>query len=169
MRRGERLELPDGTSFLVVDAPAENGGERIELEIALQPGAPAPPRHRHPRQTEEWTVVEGELEVLVGARWRTLRAGESATIPPGTTHTLRNRSAETVRVRDVHVPALDFGDYIADLHALARETGSVRPRSFRALARLAAILVEHRTTQVSASPAQRLAESLLARFGRRAR
>jgi hypothetical protein len=94
--------------------------------------------------------------VFVNDGWRTLAEGESLSIPPHTVHTLRNRSSRIVRFRDVHQPALDFQDYIEDLHrqaAAGKITSRVTPST---LIRGAMILRRHRTTQLSASPVQRI-------------
>jgi quercetin dioxygenase-like cupin family protein len=163
---GDTLTMPDGTSFSIVESAADSGGRRIEFEIAMPPGAHGPPKHFHARQDESWSVLQGELSVFVDDAWRTLRAGESLSIPPNTVHTLRNRSAKLVRFRDVHEPALDFQDYIEALHrqaAAGKITSRMTPST---LIHGAMVLVEHRTTQLSASPVQRAAETVLSLVGR---
>jgi mannose-6-phosphate isomerase-like protein (cupin superfamily) len=163
---GDTLTLPGGTSFAIVESAADSGGERIEFEIAMPPGAPGPPKHFHPRQEEGWRLLEGELSVFVGGGWRTLGEGESLSIQPNTVHTLRNSSSRVVRFRDVHQPALDFQDYIEALHrqaAAGKITGRITPST---LVRGAMILRQHRTTQLSASPVQRAAETGLSLVGR---
>ena len=165
-RTGDTLTLPGGASFLVVESAADSGGVRIEFEVSMPAGALGPPRHFHPRQTESWRVLEGELSVLVGRERRPLGAGESLSIPPGRVHTLRNRSDGVERFRDVHEPALDFQDYIEALDrltAVGKLTGRMTPA---ALVHLATVLHAHRTTQLSASQAQRAIETLLALAGR---
>jgi quercetin dioxygenase-like cupin family protein len=161
-----KLTMPDGTTFVVVESGAENGGARMEFEITMAPDAMGPPRHTHPTQEESWTVVAGELSVFVDGDWRSLSAGESLTISPGTVHTLKNRSQETVRFRDVHAPALDFQEYIENLDRL-RASGKLSSRMTpRTLIYGAMVLVDHRPMQLSASAAQRTGESLLAMIGR---
>ena len=81
-------------------------------------------------------------------------------------HTLRNRSGATVRFRDVHEPALDFQEYIEALHGLAAAGKLGKRITPGALVRLATVLRAHRTTQLSASGAQRAAETVLALVGR---
>jgi hypothetical protein len=61
--------------------------------------------------------LEGAFEVFVRDGWRTLRAGESASVPAGAVHTFRVGD-RPVRVRNVHAPALDFEDYFASESAL---------------------------------------------------
>jgi mannose-6-phosphate isomerase-like protein (cupin superfamily) len=162
----ETLTMPDGTSFVVVESAADSGGRRVEFEITMAPGALGPPKHFHPSQEESWSVVDGELSVFVDDDWRALGAGEELRIPPNTVHTLRNRSDGVVQFRDVHVPALDFQDYIEDLHRLAaagKVTGRMTPST---LINGAMVLRGHRTTQLSASAAQRFAENVLSVIGR---
>jgi quercetin dioxygenase-like cupin family protein len=164
---GDQLQMLDGTTFKLVQSARDTKGERVEFEITLAPGAPSPPAHFHPRQTEKWHVIEGTLSVLVGADWRELRAGESVTIPPDQVHTLRNQSTSAVRVRDVHVPAGDFQEYIETLHRLS-ETGKVKGlKDVGSLVYLSMLLREHRRTggQVTAGRAQRAGETVLASIG----
>ena len=163
---GHALRLPGGSSFVIAKSAAETGGERVELEITLPPDAAGPPPHFHPRQEEQWRVLAGTLEVQVDGDWRTLREGESASIPVGHVHTLRNRTNDDVRVLDVHIPALDFQDYMEDLHRLTEAGKITSLRSPRSLIYLAMVLREHRTTQLTASRIQRTAESALAGLGK---
>jgi quercetin dioxygenase-like cupin family protein len=163
---GETLTMPDGTSFLIVESAVDSGGKRIEFEVTMAPGALGPPKHFHPRQKESWNILEGELAVLLEGEWRTLGEGESLSIPPNTVHTLRNRSGRVVGFRDVHEPALDFQAYIEALHRLAAAGKITSRMSPSTLIHGAMVLRQHRTTQLSASPAQRAAENLLALVGR---
>ena len=163
---GDTLKMPDATSFSIIESAADSGGERVEFEITMAPGAQGPPKHFHPRQDETWNVRTGELSVFVEDTWRTLGEGESLSIPPNTVHTLRNRSSAEVRFRDVHEPALDFQDYIESLH---RQAATGRMTSRMTLSTLiygAMVLTQHRTTQLSASPVQRAAETVLTLVGR---
>jgi quercetin dioxygenase-like cupin family protein len=158
--------LPGGATFVIRTSADATGGERTELEITLPPGAQGPPPHFHPRQEEQWQVLAGTLAVQVDGNWRDLREGDSATVPAGQVHTLRNRTNGTVRVLDVHIPALDFQDYMLDLHRLNQEGKITSLRSPRSLVYLATVLREHRTTQLTASRPQRIAESALAGIGK---
>jgi quercetin dioxygenase-like cupin family protein len=162
----DTLTLPGGASFVIRTSAAETAGERVELEITLPPDAPGPPPHFHPRQEEQWHVLAGTLEVQVDGNWRTLQEGESASIPAGHVHTLRNGGNEKARVLDVHIPALDFQDYMQDLHRLTEAGQITSLRSPRSLIYLATVLREHRTTQLTASRFQRIAESALAGLGK---
>lgn len=159
------LAMPDGTTFVVLESASDNDAAPMTFEITMAAGAIGPPRHAHPAQEESWTVQSGELSVLVGRQWRTLRAGESLTIPPGTVHTIANRSRQTVRVHDTHSPALDFQEYIEDLDTLTRAGKLSIRMTPRTLIYGAMVLVAHRPMQLTANPSQRAAESILATIG----
>ncbi len=160
------LKMPDGSSFEVIESRADSGGARMEFEITMAPDAMRPPRHTHPDQQESWTVVDGELSVQVEDDWRVLGPGETLTIPPDTVHTLKNRSRETVRFRDVHVPALDFQEYIEDLDRLSTSGKLSARMTPRTLVYGAMVLVDHRPMQLSAGAVQRTGETLLSTIGR---
>jgi quercetin dioxygenase-like cupin family protein len=162
METGDTLTVPGGATVVITQAAADTGGERVELEFSLPPGAGGPPAHYHPHQEEEWHVLAGTLSAYLDGRWSELREGESAAIRRGQVHTFRNRSASVVRVRDVHVPALDFQDYMEELHRLT-VTGKVKSlRDPRSLIYLAMVVRGHRPMQITASAAQRAGESFLA-------
>lgn len=110
-QRGDVFEMPDGARYVLITPSAEVGGEYVEFEWIFKPGVFAPPPHLHPSQVEEYEVLEGEFEVMVDGSWRTLRAGESASVPIGVNHTFK-RPKEPVRVRNFHRPALGFEDFI---------------------------------------------------------
>jgi mannose-6-phosphate isomerase-like protein (cupin superfamily) len=158
---GDTLTMPDGTSFSIIESAADSGGKRIEFEITMAPGAQGPPKHFHPRQDESWNVIEGELSLFVEDGWLTLREGESLSIPPNTVHTLRNRSSGDVRFCDIHEPALNFQEYIEALHHQATAGKMTSRMTPSTLIHGAMVLRQHRTTQLSASPAQRMAETVL--------
>ena len=162
---GDTLTMPDGTAFRIAKSAQDTRGEVVEIEITLPAGAPSPPRHFHPEQDEAWSVLEGTLSVYLDGRWRSLDAGESISTPRGHHHTLRNRSGETVRVLDVHRPALDFQDYIEKLHQLAQSGKIKSPRHPKSLIYFA-LLWREQETQVAASPVLRGGISLLALLGK---
>lgn len=119
------LAWPDGSIYRITRSSADTGGELLEMEWELPPHGWAPQPHVHPRLTEEYEVLEGTLDILIGSEWRTLNQGDGAVAPPGTVHTFRVGDGP-VRVRNVHRPnvhrpALDFEPYIKRLCRVANE------------------------------------------------
>ncbi len=72
--------------------PLAAGAETGSFEVFLQEGdtGMGPPPHHH-AWDEAYFVLDGELEVVLGADSRILRAHEFAFVPAGTVHCYRNR------------------------------------------------------------------------------
>lgn len=135
------LEWPDGSIFRITRSSADTGGELLEMELELPAHGWAPRPHVHPQLTEQYQVLQGSLDVLVGSEWRTLAAGEGASVPPGTVHTFRVGDSP-VRVRNVHRPALDFEPYIKRLCSAANQRSLADLSGFRALLYIAVLVRE---------------------------
>jgi quercetin dioxygenase-like cupin family protein len=161
-----RFEFPDGALYEVVVPAGASAGARSEVEITLPPASVVPPPHIHPRQQETCTVGDGTLDVLVGRQWRTLLAGESLTIPPGSVHTFRNRSAQNVTFRSEHTPALGFQQYLERLYWLSA-MNRIRGRRDVTSALYTSLLLDmHRSDQVPAGAGARIGVRALARVAR---
>jgi quercetin dioxygenase-like cupin family protein len=158
--------MPDGSVYAVEAAAAESDGDRVVMEFTLPPGSVAPPPHVHPTPAEEFGVLEGELDLMVDGRWRTLKAGESATVPPGVLHTFKNNCGETIRVHNVHGPAVRFEDYIEHIYLLTRARGIHGARDPRLPLYLSMLMVEYADTLRPGRARERIAIGALARLGR---
>jgi glyoxylate utilization-related uncharacterized protein len=75
----------------------------------------------HPSQEESFEVVEGTLDVFLDGEWSPVRAGETATVPPGVAHTLRNATDEPVKVVTTVKPAGTTEAFFDDMLRLIRE------------------------------------------------
>ena len=104
----------------ITRSTADTGGELLETVNWVGPRTGGPPVHVHERAEESYEVLEGTLEVFIDGQWRTLRAGEKATVAPGTPHTLRNTSNQPVRLVNTHRPALGFEAMFRELNALIK-------------------------------------------------
>ena len=60
--------------------------------------------HQHPHE-EVWRVIDGALELTLGAQTRTVRSGQAAIVPGGEPH--RVRATEQTRVIVVDHPVRD--------------------------------------------------------------
>jgi len=163
---GRRFEFPDGALYEVVVPAGVGAAARSEVEITLPPASAMPPPHIHPQQHETLTVGDGTLDVLLGRQWRTLLAGESLTIPPGSVHTFRNRSAQNVTFRSEHTPALGFQQYLERLYWLSA-MNRIRGRRDLTSALYASLLLDtHRSDQVPARAGARIGVRALAQVAR---
>jgi quercetin dioxygenase-like cupin family protein len=155
-----------GANFGFTKCAADTNGEHLEMEWSLPPSTETPPKHIHPQQREDYEVLEGAFEVFVRNAWQTVRAGESASAPAGEVHTFRVGD-HSVRVRNVHAPALDFENYFAAESALMA-AGKIRSYSSpRAVLHYAVLLDRYSHCMVMANPVLRVAIRTLAPLGRR--
>ncbi len=83
------LVWPDGTVYTIVRSSHDTAGAELEMEWLLPARGWAPQPHVHPSLTEEYEILEGSLDLLIGREWRQLRRGDHAAVPPGTVHTFR--------------------------------------------------------------------------------
>jgi quercetin dioxygenase-like cupin family protein len=162
---GDRFEMPDGSTYVLVHPSAETGGEYVEMEFVLPSGCVPPPPHVHPRQIEEYEVLEGTFEVVVDGAWRTLGPGESASVPQGALHTFRNRSGTAVRVRNWHRPAMRFENFIEQMSQTLQTAGIKRKRDPRIYMCLSKVMLQFGDTLIPARRRERIPMQALARLG----
>ncbi len=82
----------------------ETAGKLYATDVFLMPGFGAPSHHQ-PTEEELWYLLEGELDVRVGRRRTTIRAGSFAYIPRKTTHAFRNNGSAPARLLAWNSPA----------------------------------------------------------------
>lgn len=86
--------------YKVMDLGTENGEEFCVKTITVNPGGILS-LQSHKLRREEWTVVEGLLEVTRDKDIINLKAGESIDIPQGAVHRMANRSDKPVVVKEI--------------------------------------------------------------------
>jgi quercetin dioxygenase-like cupin family protein len=143
---GDRFEMPDGSVYVIRIPAAATGGDYVEMEFVLPEGCVAPPPHTHPKQVEEYEVIEGSFDVMMDGDWSTLGPGESVSVPIGVLHTFRNSSGETVRVRNQHRPALDFEEFIERMSSTLSDAGVKGKRDPRVPMLLSALMLAYPET-----------------------
>ncbi|NND97188.1 MAG: cupin domain-containing protein [Pirellulaceae bacterium] len=142
-----------GMWWEITKSTADTGGELFEAINVIAPGFAGPPLHIHPHAEESYHVLEGNLDVCLDGQWRQLGAGDSAVVPAGTAHTLKNPSPVEVRLRNVHKPALAFERLFRRMHSLvAAGQLTLPPRNFGSLIRISLLFVEHENEIKSARP-----------------
>jgi mannose-6-phosphate isomerase-like protein (cupin superfamily) len=164
-QRGDVFQMPDGAKYVLHTPSAEVGGDYVEFEWIFPAGVFAPPPHLHPGQVEEYEVLEGELEVLVGDRWQTLREGDSASVPVGVNHTFK-RPKSLVRVRNFHRPALGFEDFIETTSGALAKAGVRKLRDPRVLLVLAQTWRAHPETLHATRARDRMGMAAASAIGR---
>jgi len=154
IQSGDRLDLsPIGAIFHVIRTSDDTNGRALEMEWELAPRASGTPVHVHPHATESYDVLEGKLEVLIDGSWRTLSRGESASVPPGVPHTFRNPDTSVSRVRNVHAPAMRFGEYFGTIHRIVASGSVAHDRMTpKAMLYLAAVMMRFKREIISVRP-----------------
>ncbi|MEM8529890.1 MAG: cupin domain-containing protein [Chloroflexota bacterium] len=122
-----------GEQICFVHTAASTNGAYVQFENFIQAGQDGPPTHMHFRQEEQFTVLSGELRLVVDGRAIKLCEGETATVPSGTPHTFDNRNGNDVLFRVTLTPALDSEYMFTEMIRLANERNTARP-SLRQLA-----------------------------------
>jgi hypothetical protein len=134
------------------------------MEFVLPSGCVPPPPHVHRRQVEEYEVLEGRFEVVIDGEWRTLAAGETASVPVGALHTFRNRSGAPVRVRNWHRPAMRFEEFIERTSRTLRAAGVTRKRDPRVVLYLSQVMLDYDETLYPGRLRERLPMQAFARL-----
>ncbi len=124
-----------------VETSSENGGVRTVADFEVKAGGGVR-MHQHTDHEERIEVVEGEIEVVMGGKTFTLRAGEHCLIPRGTPHTWRNPAgAAKLRFRGTMTPGHPgFERFLRVWFGLGRDGGLRRngiPRRMGDMALLA--------------------------------
>ncbi len=124
VRQGDReLDFHPGMGMRweITQSTAESSGALFESTNWLDARMPGPPPHVHPNSEESFEVLEGSLDVFKDGAWTTLRPGESASVPAGVPHTLRNGSDEPAKIVTRIRPAGRSEEFFRHMHALIRE------------------------------------------------
>ena len=144
IRTGDTIENPvTGETVRFEEAAEDSGGERVVADVTLARGGFGAAAHVHPRQTETFRIVDGEVGFRIGRRRIVATAGQTLVVKAGTPHAFWNAGAGQARFRCEVRPALGFERLLETMFALARE-GKTNRRGIPHPLRLAAIADHHR-------------------------
>ena len=105
-------------------SPVEVTGD-YDMVIGQTPAqVPGPPPHTHQGYHEVFLVVEGEMEFMVKGEVKTVRAGESVNLAPGTVHTFSNKSDVECKWVNIHSPS-GFSAFFNDVGIPEGETDAM--------------------------------------------
>jgi mannose-6-phosphate isomerase-like protein (cupin superfamily) len=118
-----RLYLRPGMGMWweITRSSEDTSGELFEATNWIEPRMPDSPVHVHPTAEESYSVIEGALEVFMNGEWSPVHAGETATVPAGVPHSVRNASDESARIVNIHQSAQRFESFFRDMHRLIHE------------------------------------------------
>lgn len=110
-----------GQTYHFLQTAQSSNGALLEIESVFAPGSKEPPAHYHPGQTEEFTILKGELTVKLGKEIHVLKAGQALHLPPGTVHSMWNRSNQHTIVNWKTRPALNSEELFETFTGLAND------------------------------------------------
>lgn len=93
----------------------------LEMESTYNRRNPEPPAHYHPRQEEDFFVIEGELTVRMDGQTKIYKQGDSFHISKNKVHAMWNNSGSKTIVNWKVMPALDTENLLETLAGLANE------------------------------------------------
>jgi mannose-6-phosphate isomerase-like protein (cupin superfamily) len=120
-----------GMCWEITQSAADTSGALLECTNWFDARMPGPPPHMHPNCEETFQVLEGSLEVFKDGAWTTLKPGESATVPAGTPHSLRNGTDEPTKIVMQMQPAGRSEEFFRHIHTLIRDGKMKGPRDLR--------------------------------------
>lgn len=103
-----------GQTFIFSDDGNTPDGRVKVLRYSLNPGCSVP-RHSHPRTSQTFKVLSGELTVRTGGRKLILRSGDGTLTGLGDEHSQWNAGDEVVHVIEGYEPPLDIEPFFTAL------------------------------------------------------
>jgi quercetin dioxygenase-like cupin family protein len=79
---GQELEGPNGVLLRLVQLD----DDLLEMEATYEEAASLPPEHFHPRQAEQFEVLEGSFRAIIAGAEHHFEPGETFEVPVGTLH-----------------------------------------------------------------------------------
>lgn len=147
----------------------QRDGENLIVDCLIDSGGALPP-HRHPRQVERWSVLDGQVRFRLGDQERLIGSADGEmVVTPDTAHGLANVSGREARLRCRVEPALRIQAFLEESAAAAREglfTSRGLPRGLGGARWAASFLERYRGETVLLSPPQPVQRALIALLAR---
>lgn len=99
----------------------DTDGKMLEIESTYEPYSIEPAQHYHPFQSEDFTVLEGELTIKLGSELLILKKGQSIHIPANKSHGMWNNSSTRTVVNWKVYPALETEYLLETVNGLASD------------------------------------------------
>ena len=121
-KAGDEIANPrTGQRMVFLETREENDGELVRIDSYNPPTGIPEPEHIHPFQESGAEVLSGSLRFSVGGEQRSLKAGESITIPANTPHNFWNDGEEEAHAVQWFRPALKIDRFFEMLFGPGRQ------------------------------------------------
>jgi quercetin dioxygenase-like cupin family protein len=126
----EWLETTPGERFKIQTSSSDTSGAYLTLEVEADPRIGVP-LHTHDNEEEHFIVVEGTVQIAVGAKTQDFPPGTSVTVGKGIPHAWCNLTDSRVRFIVIFTPGRIEGMFravaakeVEDVEAFARSYGT---------------------------------------------
>ena len=147
----------------------QRDGDNLIVDCLVDSGGSLP-AHRHPRQVERWSVLDGQVRFRLGSQERLIGSADGEmVVTPDTDHGLANVSGREAHLRCRVEPALRLQAFLEESAAAAREglfTARGLPHGLGGARWAANFLERYRGETVLLSPPQPVQRTLIALLAR---
>jgi mannose-6-phosphate isomerase-like protein (cupin superfamily) len=141
-KTGDEIFNPrTGQRMIFLETGAESDGGLLRNESYIPPAGDAEPEHVHPFQESGAEVISGSVRFRVSGEERSLKAGESITIPADTPHFFWNDGEEDAHFIGWFRPALKIERFFEAFFGLAQD-GKLNEKGLPSMLQLA-VMVPH--------------------------
>ena len=104
----------------------DTNGAFVKCIMWLKPGAYMPVRHLHPRQTENFEIINGELKIECDGEIKILSKSESLTVPQGKPHQWWNTSStDELQMMITMTPASNWETQMEQVFGIMNSKGKL--------------------------------------------
>jgi quercetin dioxygenase-like cupin family protein len=136
-RAGDEIVNPrTGQRMVFLETGEENDGELVRIDSYNPPTGVPEPEHVHPFQQSGAEVLSGSLRFRIRGEERSVKAGESITIPANTPHNFWNDAEDEAHHIQWFRPALKIDRFFEMLFGLAQD-GKLNDKGLPSLLQLA--------------------------------
>jgi quercetin dioxygenase-like cupin family protein len=166
---GKKISNPAAKmSIHFLQTKDDTAGKLLEMEATYQPHSTEPVMHYHPCQEEDFTVLEGELTVILKGQTTVLKAGDSLHIAPGVQHAMWNNTNNKTVVNWQVRPAMDTEHLLETTAGLASD-GKVNKKGMPSILQVALMANKYSKVFRLSKPAfavQKIVFAILSPFAR---
>jgi hypothetical protein len=121
-KAGDEIVNPrTGQRMIFLETGQETGGQSLRIDSYNPPSPPLELEHVHPFQESGAEVISGSLRFRIGGEERSVKAGESITIPANTPHHFWNDGEEEAHSIQSFRPALKIDRFFELYFGLAQD------------------------------------------------